>query len=299
MLVGSSRPRRDLHGPGAWRRSVAPPGRRVAGPGRAAGARRRAVALPRRAVVLLGPLLLLVVVSPTARAMAAPAESAPLAKRAVQTPVATASSPIGSRAVNAIRFALAQVGKRYRWGGNGPTFYDCSGLTSMAYRSAGVAIPRVSRLQYAHGEHVPLRWLVPGDLVFYAKDTKRAATVHHVALYIGSGRMVEAANPRVRIRVASIWRRGLMPQGVRPDADSTRALPVRDGERGATVATVQSRLRAAGRCLAVDGAFGPITLAGVRGFQRAHGIATVGYVGPRTWAALATSGRQQRHRQNC
>jgi hypothetical protein len=231
--------------------------------------------------------------------MAASAEPAPMAARAVQGPVATASSPIGSRVGNAIRFALAQVGKRYRWGGNGPTFYDCSGLTSMAYRSAGVAIPRVSRLQYAHGEHVPVRWLVPGDLVFYARDTKRAATVHHVALYIGSGRMVEAASPRVGIRVASIWRHGLMPHGVRPDADSTRALPVREGERGATVATIQVRLRATGRCLAVDGAFGPITRAGVRGFQRAHGIAAVGYVGPKTWAALATSGRQQRHRQNC
>jgi cell wall-associated NlpC family hydrolase len=249
--------------------------------------------------VLLGPVLLLVVVSPTTRAMAAPAESAPVAARAVQTPVATAASPIGSRAMNAIRFALAQIGKRYRWGGNGPTFYDCSGLTSMAYRSAGVAIPRVSRLQYAYGEHVPVRWLVPGDLVFCARDTNRAATIHHVGLYIGAGRMVEAANPRVRIRVAWLRRPGLMAQGVRPDADSTRKLPVRDGQSSATVATVQTRLRAGGQCLAVDGAFGPITLAGVRRFQRTQGIEAVGYVGPRTWAALASYGRQQRHRHNC
>jgi cell wall-associated NlpC family hydrolase len=299
MLVGSSRLRWDFRRPGAWRLSRPLPSGRLAQPGRSAAVRCRAVALLRRSIVLLGPLLLLVVVSPTARAMATPAESAPLVARAVQAPVATASSPIGSPAVTAIRYALAQVGKRYRWGGNGPIFYDCSGLTRMAYRSAGVAIPRVSRLQYTYGAHVPVRWLAAGDLVFYASDTRRPATIHHVALYIGRGRMVEAANPRAPIRVASIWRPGLMAVGVRPVATSSRMLPVRRGQRGPTVASVQARLRASGQCLAVDGAFGPITLASVRRFQRAHGITAVGVVGPRTWAALANSGRQQRHARSC
>jgi cell wall-associated NlpC family hydrolase len=201
--------------------------------------------------------------------------------------------------VTAIRYALAQVGKRYRWGGNGPTFYDCSGLTSMAYRSAGVSIPRVSRQQYARGAHVPVRRLVAGDLVFYARDTRRPATIHHVALYIGRGRMVEAANPRAPIRVASIWRPGLMALGVRPVPDRPRMLPVRHGQRGVAVAVVQVRLRASGQCLAVDGIFGPITLAGVRRFQRAHGITAVGFVGPRTWAALANFGRQQGNARSC
>jgi hypothetical protein len=257
----------------------------------------RPLVLLRRSIALLGLLPLLAVASPTAGAMAAPAESASLVASAVQAPVATASSPIGSPAVTAIRYALAQLGKRYRWGGNGPNFYDCSGLTSMAYRSAGVAIPRVSRLQYAYGRHVPVRWLAAGDLVFYAGNTSRAATIHHVGLYVGNGRMVEAANPRAPIRVTSIWRPGLMPFGARPVAVTPRMLPVRHGQWGAAVATVQARLRASGECLAVDGAFGPITLASVRRFQRAHGITAAGIVGPRTWAALA--GRQQRHARSC
>jgi peptidoglycan hydrolase-like protein with peptidoglycan-binding domain len=54
---------------------------------------------------------------------------------------------------------------------------------------------------------------------------------------------------------------------------------VRHGDWGDGVAAVQSRLRAAGACLAVDGAFGPITLATVRRFQRAHGLVPDGQVG--------------------
>jgi cell wall-associated NlpC family hydrolase len=285
MLAGSSRLRRDPRRSGAWRWPLALP--------------RASVALLDRALALLGLLVLLAVASPAARAMATPAESVPLVARAVPPPVATAYSPSRSVALTAMHYALAQVGKRYRWGGNGPNAYDCSGLTSMAYHSAGVAIPRVSRFQYANGRHVPVRWLAAGDLVFYASDTARPATVHHVGLYLGNGRMVEAANPRAPIRVASIWRPGLMAFGVRPAPETPRMLPVRLGQRGVAVAAIQARLHASGQCLAVDGAFGPITLASVRRFQRAHGIAPAGIVGPRTWAALAGSGRQQRRVQSC
>ncbi len=207
-------------------------------------------------------------------------------------PASAAYVPTGSAAGTAVRYALEQVGKRYQWGANGPLAYDCSGLTMMAYRSAGVTIPRVSRWQYETGQHIPVNQLVAGDLVFYATSTASPSTIRHVGMYLGSGRMVEAANPSAPIRIASIWRSGLMRYGVRPAPTSPRLLAVRHGQWGAGAAAVQDRLRSNGYCLAVDGAFGPITLATVRRFQSGHHLSADGVVGLRTWGALVSYGRQ-------
>ena len=205
----------------------------------------------------------------------------------------------GSAAAIAVRYALDQLGKPYRWGGDGPSSYDCSGLTSMAYRSAGVTIPRVARWQYQAGHHIPLRSLAAGDLVFYASNTASPATIGHVGMYLGSGRIVEAAKRSVPIRIASMWRPGLMPYGVRPTSSSPAMLPVQYNQRGAGVSAVQARLRANGYCLAVDGAFGPITRATVQRFQRAHRLRADSIVGGRTWGALVSSGSQQSRPPSC
>ena len=98
-----------------------------------------------------------------------------------------------TRAVVAIRTALAQIGLPYVWGGNGPTNgdagFDCSGLTTFSYGSAGVPLPRTAHTQYNAGPHVPDGApLQPGDLVFYGTT----ARVHHVGMYLGAGRMVNA-----------------------------------------------------------------------------------------------------------
>src|SRR5829696_4253462 len=106
----------------------------------------------------------------------------------------------------AVRWALAQLGDPYRWGATGPDTFDCSGLTSSAYRAAGVGIPRVSRAQWGAGPHVAVANLLPGDLVFYADNPADPATIHHVGLYIGNGLMVHAPHTGDVVRVASIWR---------------------------------------------------------------------------------------------
>jgi len=97
------------------------------------------------------------------------------------------------RAAVAVRTAMAQIGLPYQWGGNGPTAgdegFDCSGLTTFAYAAAGVSLPRTAATQYAAGPHVPADApLQPGDLVFYGTP----GPVHHVGMYIGDGRMVNA-----------------------------------------------------------------------------------------------------------
>jgi peptidoglycan DL-endopeptidase CwlO len=106
----------------------------------------------------------------------------------------------------AVRWALAQLGDPYRWGATGPDRFDCSGLTSSAYRAAGVSIPRVSRAQWGAGPHVQVDRLLPGDLIFYADNPGDPATIHHVGMYIGNGLMVHAPHTGDVVRVASIWR---------------------------------------------------------------------------------------------
>ena len=75
----------------------------------------------------------------------------------------------GVRALDAVNFALSQVGLPYVWGAVGPESYDCSGLTWRAYEQAGVTLPRVSADQHASGgTPVAIADLLPGDLVFFA-----------------------------------------------------------------------------------------------------------------------------------
>jgi cell wall-associated NlpC family hydrolase len=105
-------------------------------------------------------------------------------------------------AVAALTFALRQQGRPYVWGATGPSSYDCSGLTSTAYRQVGVAIPRVSRDQAVFGEPVAFNNLAPGDLVFFGNP------VHHVGMYYQRGLMVHAPHTGDVVRVASIWRSG-------------------------------------------------------------------------------------------
>ena len=205
----------------------------------------------------------------------------------------TAEAAPGSPAAVAVKFAISQLGKPYRWGADGPRSFDCSGLVQTAYRAAGVALPRVSRHQYGAGTHVSLRSLRAGDLLFYAKDTSDPRTIYHVGMYLGAGRMVEAPNPRAPVRIASMWRPGLLGRATRPAAGLRGMLPVEPGERSNAVAAVQRRLAANRICVHVDGEFGPQTRRALMAFQRAHGLTPDGLVGKGTWGALVTYGRQR------
>ncbi|MEU1627061.1 bifunctional lytic transglycosylase/C40 family peptidase [Streptomyces sp. NPDC020096] len=105
------------------------------------------------------------------------------------------------QAATAIAYARAQLGRPYVWGGDGPAHgdagFDCSGLTQAAYAAAGIRLPRVAQDQYNAEPHVPDHTpLLPGDLVFYGTPTH----VHHVGLYVGGGRMIDAPRPHEPIR---------------------------------------------------------------------------------------------------
>lgn len=99
--------------------------------------------------------------------------------------------------------ALSQVGKPYQWGASGPNSYDCSGLSMWAWRQAGVNIPRTSREQWVGTSNFTNRsQLRPGDLVFFSR-TGRPEDIHHLAMYIGGGDVVEAPFTGANVRINS------------------------------------------------------------------------------------------------
>jgi cell wall-associated NlpC family hydrolase len=104
------------------------------------------------------------------------------------------------RAARAVAFALAQRGKPYQWGAQGPAAFDCSGLTWAAWRAARAAIPRTAAGQLAGLPRVRGR-LRPGDLLIYRSS---GPSRRHVAMVIGRGRMVEALGRGIPIRSTSI-----------------------------------------------------------------------------------------------
>ncbi|WP_235926754.1 C40 family peptidase [Actinokineospora pegani] len=106
-----------------------------------------------------------------------------------------------SSAGRAMDVALAQRGKPYVWGAEGPSSFDCSGLTLYAYRAAGVSLPHSSRAQYGFGKSVSRSELQPGDLLFYGNSV---SSIHHVAMYIGGGKIVHASTTGVPVKTDSI-----------------------------------------------------------------------------------------------
>jgi peptidoglycan DL-endopeptidase CwlO len=103
---------------------------------------------------------------------------------------------------NIIGFARSQLGKPYLWGGTGPDAFDCSGLTMMAYRAAGVSIPRTSQEQWSWGPQIPASQVQPGDLVFFAGSDGTTSAPGHVGLVIGKNTMIEAYATGFPIRIS-------------------------------------------------------------------------------------------------
>jgi cell wall-associated NlpC family hydrolase len=116
---------------------------------------------------------------------------------AAEVDAGTAVAPT-TAAATAVRFALAQLGTPYLWGGEGPGGFDCSGLVQAAYQAAGIALPRVAQQQYDAGPRLqPGQALLAGDLVFFGADTDH---VSHVGIVVGPGEMVDAPHAGATVR---------------------------------------------------------------------------------------------------
>jgi cell wall-associated NlpC family hydrolase len=124
------------------------------------------------------------------------------------TSIATGGVAADRTVAAAIAYARGELGKPYQWGATGPDAFDCSGLTMMAYRSAGVSIPRTSQQQWVWGPRVPAGREQPGDLVFFAGSDGTRASPGHVGMVIGHGLMIEAFATGFPIRIAPYTGRG-------------------------------------------------------------------------------------------
>jgi peptidoglycan DL-endopeptidase CwlO len=108
----------------------------------------------------------------------------------------------------AVEYAVAQLGEPYVFGADGPDSWDCSGLTMRAWEAAGVSMPHFARGQYWGSTSIQLAALRPGDLVFWATDPDDSNTIHHVAMYLGHGRMIHAPRPGRDVERRSLWYMG-------------------------------------------------------------------------------------------
>jgi cell wall-associated NlpC family hydrolase len=100
-----------------------------------------------------------------------------------------------------IQAALSRRGDPYVWGAGGPGTFDCSGLVAWAYAQAGISLPHSSRVQYTYGKPVAYGAWQPGDLLFFGPTQPK---IHHVAMYVGNGEIVQAPTEGVPVQVVPI-----------------------------------------------------------------------------------------------
>jgi len=133
------------------------------------------------------------------------AAAAALTMTTVGLPPITLPAGTPPQVVATINAARTRLGSPYVWGATGPSTFDCSGLTQWSYATAGVNLPRTSREQWFVGPHPSLDQLQPGDLLFWATNTADPSTIHHVALYIGGGYMIEAPHTGAVVHITAVY----------------------------------------------------------------------------------------------
>jgi len=131
--------------------------------------------------------------------LAAACSSTPQSTQTPQAPVvkSTRSSALGEMAA---AVALEQVGVPYRYGGSGPSGFDCSGLVQYSYSRAGKRVPRTTGQLWSSTRAVGRHELRTGDLLFFNIEGKMS----HVGLYLGGRRFVHAPSSGRTVSVASL-----------------------------------------------------------------------------------------------
>lgn len=98
---------------------------------------------------------------------------------------------------------LAQglLGAPYRYGGESPQGFDCSGLVYYIHERLGIDVPRSADAQFGRAGQVAVRDLQPGDLVFFRLAGSK---VSHVGIYVGDGRFIHAPSTGKEVSYAEL-----------------------------------------------------------------------------------------------
>jgi len=122
--------------------------------------------------------------------------SLPVRAKAQETkPFSALSNSATTLRDSVVRMARAQIGRRYRTGGESPDKgFDCSGLIQYVMTALNVKLPRTAKQQALQGKPIgkDTTWLMPGDLLTFGKGKKGA--VSHIGIYVGDGRYVHASS---------------------------------------------------------------------------------------------------------
>lgn len=122
----------------------------------------------------------------------------------VRPPVANPPHLPRAQVRKVIDYAKAQLGKPYVWAAAGPNAFDCSGLTMMAWRQGGVSLAHYAQSQYYQSTPLSYAQLRPGDLVFWTVGDVPTGYIHHVALYIGRGQIIQAPYTGAYVEVSDL-----------------------------------------------------------------------------------------------
>jgi len=95
----------------------------------------------------------------------------------------------GTKRYSVVKTAEKYLGVRYKFGGNDPSGFDCSGYSSYVYKLNGYLLPHSAQQQFANGKRIGIRKARPGDLVFFRISGWK---ISHVAIYMGDYKFIHA-----------------------------------------------------------------------------------------------------------
>ncbi|MFI9151354.1 C40 family peptidase [Streptomyces sp. NPDC053367] len=116
-------------------------------------------------------------------------------------PGVAAEAQAATPATKALQVAASKKGSPYKYGATGPYRFDCSGLTLYSFKKAGKSLPRTAAQQYNKTRHISAKSRRAGDLVFFHSGSN----VYHVGIYAGKGRIWHAPKTGDVVRLQKIW----------------------------------------------------------------------------------------------
>ena len=144
----------------------------------------------RRSVITVALLLL------SLGAFSAPAAAAPSSVNAGR------SLTSASARAQIVAEARRHLGTRYRWGGSGPSSFDCSGFTRYVYAKFGKSLPHQSGAQLGSVRRIPASQKQPGDLIFFRTSSGR---IDHIGIYAGGNKVYAASRGAGRVKLQTIY----------------------------------------------------------------------------------------------